>query len=230
MHKRLLLPLFVLIAVHAGGAEKIPGQKPLLLIGDKFQFIPGSWAAYRIQDKTKNESYRMYIAVLDKNNKQKPPASWMEIGVESAGNPAVVTRMLAEETPQGPGKMLKVIVQVAGYAPFNVPKKYFQGKDAEVAPTVPAQIVKRLEKRTFTAGTRQVEGWEVEAEDAKGSRTRGVVSEEVLPIGVLEAETVDMKMSLEEWGMDARTRIQGKPRAFFLWILEQLVKDIGKIQ
>jgi len=230
MRKYLLLPLLMLVTVHAGGAEKIPGQKPLLLIGDKFQFIPGSWAAYRIEDKVKSESYRMYIAVLDKDKKQKPPASWMEIVVESRGNPAVVTRLLAQETPQGPGKMLKVIVQVAGYSPFNVPKKYFQGKGAEVAPTVPAQIVKRLEKRTFMAGKRQVEGWEVEAEDAKGSRTRGVVSEEVLPIGVLEAETDDVKMSLEDWGMDARTRIQGTPRAFSLWILEQIAKEISKTQ
>jgi hypothetical protein len=230
MRKSLLAPFFVLLALTASGAEKIPGQKPLLLIGDKFQFIPGSWATYRIQDKTKNESYRMYIAVLEKDKKNKPPASWMEIGVESTGNPAVVTRMLAEETPQGPGKMLKVVVQVAGYSPFNVPKKYFQGKNAEVAPTVPAQILKRLEKRTFKAGTRQVEGWEVEAEDARGSRTRGVVSEEVLPIGVLEAETDDVKMSLEDWGMDARTRIQGTPRAFSLWILEQIAKEIGKVQ
>jgi hypothetical protein len=230
MRKSLLLLMCAFCAGTAGGAEKIPGQKPLIIIGDKFQFITGSWATYQILDKAKNETYRMHIAVLERDKKQRPLSSWMEIGVESKGNPAVVTRFLAEETAQGPGKMFKVIVQVAGYSPFNVPKKYFQGKNAEVAPTVPAQILKRLEKRAFKAGSRQVEGWEVEAEDAKGARTRGVVSEEVAPIGVLEAESNDVKMTLEDFGMDARTRITGTPLPFSLWILEQIAKEMGKIQ
>jgi hypothetical protein len=228
MRRYLLLSLLVIQAATAGTAQKIPGQKPLLIIGDKFQFVAGSWASYQIQDKTKGEQYRMYIAVLERDKKKKPAASWMEIGVESKGNPGVVTRLLAEETPQGPGKMLQVIVQVEGYSPFNVPKKYFQGKNAEVAPTIPTQVLKRLEKRSFTAGNRQVEGWEVEAEGPKGARTRGVVSEEVLPIGVLEAETNDVKMSLQDWGLGARTKIQGTPRAFSLWILEQIAKELGK--
>jgi len=64
MRKNLLAPFFVLLALTASGAEKIPGQKPLLLIGDKFQFISGSWATYQIQDKAKNESCWMYISVL----------------------------------------------------------------------------------------------------------------------------------------------------------------------
>lgn len=230
MRRFFLIPFFLLLALNATAAEKIPGQKTLLLIDGNIQFVPGAWATYRIQDKAKGESYRMHIAILGKEKKNKPPASWMEISVESTGNPAVVTRILAEETPQGPGKMLKVVVQVAGYSPFNVPKKYFQGKNAEVAPTVSTQILKRLEKRTFVVGARQVEGWEVEAEDAKGSRTRGSVSEEVLPIGVVEVDSGEVKMSLEDWGLDARTRIQGTPRAFSLWILEQIAKEIGKIR
>jgi hypothetical protein len=170
----------------------------------------------------------MYIATLDREKKRRPPASWMEIGVESQANPAVVTRFLAEETKQGPGKLLKVIVQVSGYSPFNVPKKYFEGSDAQVSPTVSAQVVKSLEKRSVSAGKRRVEAWEVEAEDSRGSRTRAIVSDEVFPIGLVEAENGDIRMELLEWGKDASTRITGRPRAFALWILEQIANEMGK--
>jgi hypothetical protein len=228
MRKFWIMPFLLLLFPPGSAAQKMPGQKPLIVIGDQFQFTPGSWATYQIHDKRKNESYRMYISILEPDKKKRPAASWMEIGIESKGNPAVMTRLLAEQTPQGPGKMLKVIVQVEGYSPFNVPKKYFQGKEAEVTPTVRPQVIKKLEKRTFSAANRQVEGWEIEAEVPQGARTRGIVSEEVLPIGVLEVENDDIKMSLEDWGMGAGTRIKGTPRSFTIWILEQIAKEMGK--
>jgi hypothetical protein len=224
-----LLFLFALFpSEQAAKADKMPGQKPLMLIGDTFQFTPGAWGSYRIQDKAKNESYRMVISILDKEKKQKSGTSWMEVEVETKDNPTVVTRFLAEETPQGPGKLLKVIVQVQGYAPFNVPGKYFKGKNAEVGATVPAQIVRRLEKKSFPAAGRPVTGWEVEAEDQKGKRCRAVVSEEIAPIGIFEAETDEVKMSLIDWGAGAHTRITGTPRNFTIWILEQMANEMSK--
>jgi hypothetical protein len=210
------------------GAEKIPGQKSIIVLGDSFQFIPGSWGSYRIMDKERNESYRMYFAILPREKKQKASASLMEVEVESRNNPNVITRFLADETPQGPGSLLNVVVQVQGYAPFTVPKKYFTGKNAQVAPIIPAQTVKRLEKKSRTISNRQVEVWEVEAEDAKGIRTRAVVSEQIAPIGLVEAENPQIQMTLEDWGSGAVTRITGKPRSFTLWILEQIADGIGK--
>jgi hypothetical protein len=224
----LILPLILLIPFQGNQAQKLPGQRPLLIVGDQFQFTPGSWASYRIEDKKKNEPYRMRISILERDKKKRPAASWMEIAVESRGNPTVVTRLLAEETPQGPGKIHQVIVQAEGYSPFNVPKKYFQGKNAEVNAPIPVQVLQKLERRTVTIGKRAVQAWDVEARDQSGERTRAIVSEEVLPIGIVEAENSDIKMSLADWGLDARTQIKGRPRAFSIWILEQLMNGLGK--
>jgi hypothetical protein len=228
MYGHLMLALLVLFASPQNQAQKLPGQRPLLFVGDQFQFTAGSWASYQIQDKKKNELYRMVISVLERDKKKKPASSWMEIAVESKDNPSVVTRMLAEETPQGPGKIHQVIVQAEGYSPFNVPKKYFQGKNAEVNHPVPVQILQRLERRTVQVGKRSVTAWDVEAKDEREERTRAIVSEEVLPIAIVEAENSDVKMSLEDWGLDAKTRIKGKPRAFSIWIIEQIFNEMGK--
>jgi hypothetical protein len=217
-----------LLTAPAAKQEKIPGQKPLMIVGDAFQFTPGAWGAYEIRDSARNESYRMVIAIMEKEKKQKKGTTWMEIEVESKDNPTVVTRFLAEETPQGPGTLIEVVVQVQGYSPFKVPKKYFTGKNSQVGAPVSSQIVRRLEKKPFRIAGRTVLGWEVEAEDPKGNRTHAVVSEEVAPIGVIEAQTQEVKMSLLDWGTGARTRITGKPRGFTLWILEQMAKELGK--
>jgi hypothetical protein len=219
----------VLAAFHpATAAEKIPGQRPMMIVGDTFQFIPGAWGRYNIVNKARNESYRMYISILPREKKQKPATSWMEVEIETRDNPKVVTRFLAEETHQGPGRLQKVIVQVQGYAPFNVPKKYFTGDNAQVAPVIPAQTLKRADKSLRTVAGRQVTAWEVEAEDAGGNRTRAIVSEEIPPIGIVEAESGDIQMTLEDWGTDAVSHITGTPRNFTVWILEQIANEMGK--
>jgi hypothetical protein len=221
----VLLPIASLVAT---AAEKIPGQRPLMIVGETFQFIPGAWGRYTILDKQRNESYRMYISILPREKKQKTGTSWMEIEVETRDTPKVVTRFLAEETPCGPGRLQKVIVQVQGYAPFNVPKKYFTGDDAQVSPVIPAQTLKRADKSLRPVAGRQVTAWEVEAEDAGGNRTRAIVSEEVPPIGIVAAENNDILMSLEDWGTGAVSRVSGTPRSFTVWILEQIAKEMGK--
>lgn len=224
----ILAALVLLVLPSPAGAQQIPGQRPWVVVAERFRFTPGAWATYEVTDKAAREAYRLYIATLEREKKQRRPASWMEIGVESADNPAVVTRLLAEETVEGPGKLLKVIVQAAGYAPFKVPKKYFEGEHAQVSPARTAQIAGTIDRRAVRVGSREIDAWEVEARDASGATLRAVVSETVLPLGVVEAESDDMRMVLLDWGTDARTKISGAPRPFTLWILEQIANEMGK--
>lgn len=223
----LLAPL-ILIALAPDPPKTIPGQKTLILIDETFRFISGSWAAYDIRDKTKNETYRMTISVLERVERKGKPMSWMEIEVETPGNPRVVTRLLAEETREGPGELEEVIVQPEGYAPFRVPRRFFdkKGKDDEVAAVAPARVVKRVERRRLTRQGRQIEVIEVEAEDAAGKPLKAEVSEEVAPIGVCHAENSEIAMELADWGMGAKTRVSGTPRNFYLWVFEQIGKGL----
>ncbi len=126
--------LMFMICSIAGGAlaADVQGQKPVMFVGDTFQFVPGAWASYYIYDKTKNEHYVMQMATLERGKQDGKQCSWMEIEVLPESGPAVVTRMLTEETKQGPGALLDVIVQVKGYSPFTVPKKYYEGENKEV--------------------------------------------------------------------------------------------------
>ncbi len=228
MRRPLLSPALLLLAAPVlTAAADVPGQKPLLIVEGAFRFVSGSWARYNLRDKAKQEDYSMQIAILDQIAKKDKKYWWMEISVEMPKNPEVVTRILVEETPDGPGDMADAIVQVAGYAPFTVPKKYYQAKDKQIVPPVPAHVVRRLEKKTFTRQGRSLAALEVEAQDADGNAVRAVVSEELPPIAVCTAETRDLAMDLVDWGGGARTRISGTPRSFYLWIFEQIGEGLS---
>jgi hypothetical protein len=229
MFRRLSLLVIILIALPgAAPAADIQGQKPVMFIGDAFQFVPGAWTSYYVHDKQKNEHYRMWMATLEKRSQDNKPASWMEIEVVMEKNPPVVTRFLVEETPRGPGELMEVIVQMKGYSPFVVPKKYYEGTDKEVGQFQTAQTVKRVAQRVIRFAQRDLKVVEVEAVDPTGKRVAATVSESVLPIGVVMAETDDVGMYLDNWGMQAKSKIEGTPMNFYLWLMMQIGDGLTK--
>jgi hypothetical protein len=208
--------------------ENVPGQRALPVLKDGFKFIPGTWTAYDVLDKAKNETYRMKIAALAKETVAGKPYSWLEIELEMKDAPSVVTSILAEETQNGPGRIEKAIVQVKGMSPFTVPRKYLEGQGQQVGEFKPAHIVKKLESRKITCAGKTIDTLAVEAEDDKGEKMTAMVSLQILPIALYEAETPDLKMTAADWGAGARTEIEGAPVPFFLWIIEQLATGLTK--
>ncbi|OPY67829.1 MAG: hypothetical protein A4E57_02072 [Syntrophorhabdaceae bacterium PtaU1.Bin034] len=140
----------------------------------------------------------------------------------------MVTRFLVEETKEGPGNIREVIVQMKGYRPFTVPKKYFEGTDKEVGQFTPSFIQKRVAQRIMNLAGTNIPAWEAEATDSKGKRTRALVSENILPLGVIMAETAEVGMYLSEWGQGAGTKITGTPVNFYLWIMMQVGEGMTK--
>jgi len=180
---RVSLLMFMLGSMTGAGlAADIQGQKPVMFVGDTFQFVPGAWASYYIHDKGKNEHYIMHMATLERLKQDAKQCSWMEIEMLPESGPSVVTRLLVEETKQGPGDLLEVIVQVKGYSPFTVPRKYYEGENKEVGEFRPTQIAKRIVRRTVDLSGRSIVAWEVEAVDDKGNKTEALVTEQILPI------------------------------------------------
>jgi len=220
---RLLLLVIILIALPGAAlAADIQGQKPVMFIGNAFQFVPGAWSSYYVHDKEKNEHYIMHMATLERLKQDGKQCSWMEIEMLPESGPSVVTRLLVEETKQGPGDLLEVIVQVKGYSPFTVPRKYYEGENKEVGEFRTTQIAKRIARRTFDLSGRSIAAWEVEAVDDKGNMTEALVSEQVLPIGVIMAETSQAGMYLKDWGLSAKSKISGTPINFYLWLMMQI--------
>ena len=217
-----LLALILISFPGATLAGDIQGQKPVMFVGDTFQFVPGAWASYYVHDKGKDEHYVMHMATLDKLKQDGKQCSWMEIEMLPESGPSVVTRLLVEETKQGPGDLLEVIVQVKGYSPFTVPKKYYEGENKEVGEFHTTQIAKRIARRTFDLSGRSIAAWEVEAVDDKGNKTEALVSEQILPIGLVLAETSQANMYLKDWGANAKSKIDGTPMNFYLWLMMQI--------
>jgi len=219
-----VLSLFVTAAF--AQKENIPGQRSFPVLQDGFKFIPGTWTTYDIFDKTKNESYRMKIAALTKETVAGKSCSWLEIEVEMKDSPPIVTSILAEETPNGPGRIEKAIVQVKGMSPFTIPRKYLEGQDQQVGEFTPAHIVKKLDSRKITHAGKTIDTLAVEAENDKGEIVKAIVSLQILPIALYEAETSDLKMTAADWGTGAKTRIEGTPIPFFFWIIEQVANGL----
>jgi hypothetical protein len=231
---RLLLAVGLAVAVSSvvSAAEKIPGQRPLLVIGDQFQWVHGSWATYDLYDKAKRERSKMYIAILEQGKKKNRQGIWLEVGIEMRGEPKVMTRMLAEMTPSGPGDLLEAIVQVEGMGAFSVPGSFMkQGNEEgerQVGQVRPAREVRRMEERVITRRGRELKVWDVEAEDADGKPVKAVVSIELPPIAVVSADTDEMQMEIVDWGLAARSRITSKPMNFYLWIASQIGKGMSE--
>ena len=210
--------------VAQGHTAEVQGQRPMMIVGDAFQFTPGAWSSYTVQDRAKKEYYRMYIATLERLTRDGKPCSWMEVGVTPEKDPYVVTRFLVEETPEGPGEMLDVIVQVQGYAPFKVPESFYKGEvgDRDVGNFQGAAVARRIARRVIPIGGRTVDVWDVEAVDAKGETLEALVSGEVAPIGVVMAESPLMGMYLSDWGSGAKSKIEGTPVNFYVWLMMQM--------
>ncbi|MFZ5482866.1 MAG: hypothetical protein ACOZB0_01430 [Pseudomonadota bacterium] len=226
----VLACLALLVPAPVLRAGDIEGQKPVLFVADSFQFLPGAWARYAVRDGPTGEAYRLWIATLDKKSSGRKPSSWMEIEVESAETPPVVTRFLVRETPAGPGELLDVIVQMRGYAPFVVPEKYYRSEDGskEVGQFQVARTLRRVAEASRVVAGREVPVVEVEAIDSQGRPMSAVVSTRVAPIGVIDAEAAGTRMTLEDWGDGATSRIEGKPLNFYYWIMRQIGVELFK--
>lgn len=208
--------------------EPFPKQASLIVIEGTFAFVPGTWASYTVLDKGKNETSRLMIAALKRETVGGRPGIWLEIEAEMKDAPAIITDLFAEETKDGPGKIYKAVIQVKGMSPFIVPKKYLEGEDQSVGAYQPAQIVKRLEPKKLVIKGRTIDTLQVEAQDKEGRTTKASVSVQVPPLALVTAETDDLKMTLDDWGEGAVSRISGLPVGFTLWLMEQIAEGMIK--
>jgi len=226
----ILLVSLIGLAAAQSTPQKIPGQRPTLLIQDTFKLIPGTWALYDVLDKEKNEPFLMTISVLDREVFKGKNGLWLEIEVQMKDMPLVITDALVEEGPGGPGEVLRAVVQVEGVSPFKVPQKYLKGDNREVGQFEPAKIVKRLDQKKIVHKGRTIDALVVEAENSQGQKVAATVSLEIPPLALYSAETDEMKLTVNDWGAGAKSKLQGTPVSFTLWLIEMVGKELVKIR
>jgi hypothetical protein len=227
---KFVLAFFLLLSAFSAlaGQDNIPGQRPMLVLDNTFQFITGSWADYTYFDKQKNESTRLYFSILERETVKNAPYIWMEIEAAVKDAPVVVTRVLIEEKTSGPLKIDQAIVQVQGYSPFSVPKKYLEGQDQQVGQFETAHIVNRLAQQVIEHNGNKINAVTAEAETDKGDKMSITYSLELPPIAVYQAENKDFRLSINDWGMDAKSKISGTPESFLIWVLDQIDEAFTK--
>lgn len=210
------------VACSCLSAGEIQGQKPVPMIADGFRFQPGTWAVYSVEPKGTAETYRVYFSVLGEVAQKKGKAYWMEIEVTTTGTPAVVTRMLSPDTGKGPGDVQEAIVQVAGYRPFTVPRKYLKpdpkNDSEQVGQFVRFNMPAEPAVRTINWRGREVQAVEVRVTDPERRPVQVLVSEDAPPLCILRFDGPDATMELLEWGVGAKTKITGKPVGMWRWM------------
>lgn len=212
--------------------DPLQGQQPVPMLGQEFRFVPGSWGVYKLTGKEGTGEHKMYFAVLDEVKQRKgKKAYWMEIEVYTNDQPAVVTRLLVPDTGAGPGDAQKAYVQIAGYRPFEVPRKYLKPnpkkKPEGVGQFAKYDLAGEPSERTIEWKGHSLKATTVDATDAQGTPTKVTISIEAPPLCVVKLESPDAKMELLDWGAGAKTRIVGKPVGMWRWVWGVAVQAAG---
>lgn len=224
----MLLAAFVLVlagAVPVAG-QQIKAQRPVMMIGDVFQFNEGSWATYTMHDKKDDTYFSMTMSILESVRRGQKDYAWMEVEIETEKE-LVVTRFLTEKTKAGPGDLLEAIVYVYGLEPFRIPKRMLKDANKQTPPLQVGQVTKRIEQKQLLFDGESLDVWAVEGTDQQGGPMTAMVSLGVAPIGVLLAETNEISMYLEAWGGGATTRIKGEPVGFTMWVLSMVADGMA---
>lgn len=222
----LVAVAFVFIGAAPIAGQEIKGQRPVMMIGDVFQFNEGSWATYTVHDRKDDSYYSMTMSILESVRRGQKDCAWMEVEIETEKE-LVVTRFLTEKTKTGPGDLFEVIVYVYGLEPFRVPQSMLKDANKEVPPLQVGHVNKRIEQRQMSFGGESLDVWTIEGTDSQGGAMSAMVSLDVAPIGMLMADTDEASMYLEAWGGGATTRIKGKPKGFLTWVMSLIAKGMA---
>lgn len=221
-----------LSTVALAGPEAAQPQTPIPMMGSEFRFVPGTWGRYAVTDTREGQDYTMRVSVLDAVPQRGVTAYWFEIEILSTQHPDVITRLLVPDTGQGPGDAQKAYVQVAGFPPFEVPRRQLRAdrnKDrGQTGPFLPYELKERPEEKTVEWKGRTIKTTTVQAVRPNAQPVTIVVSTGAPPLCLVECNTPDVRMELLDWGTGATTKITEKPTGMWRWIwniVTQAAKD-----
>ncbi len=211
------------------GAPPMPAYPAPIVVGDMFQFVEGAWAEYEILDKAEDTTFTLRMSVLDVEQVRRTwlsrsrPYRWLEFAIDMPGEPQVVVKYLARETAEGPGEPHEIIIQVPDYEnPIRLGRMWLRNNEEEIVNTELVWSHHRADEEMITHAGRTFSAWRVQAEAEDGTTVVAIVSEELPPFGLYFTETPEQRMTLRDWGMDARSTITGEPLGLSRWIARQV--------
>jgi len=227
----IILFAFIFLAIPAMAQQEAPkaGGQPVLLIDGAWNPQPGAWGLYHITDKKTGKVSSMQFTTLERGEYDGKQGRWLEITVRDPKAGEVVTRVLMEENSNGPTKVLEAIVQPEGHDPFTIPDSMLEDAEQGVENDFkPIKVDEKVKKITYKYKGKKYPAWKVRGKDQNNQPVLATVSEHAPPLGLLYAETADVKMKLKKYGGGATTRIKGEPINFYLWITNQIADALSK--
>jgi len=224
----ILLGLCLSSVVWAAAPAQDPmgGQQAVPMMEDEFQFIPGTWGLYKLTPQEGSES-QMRFSVMEEVRQRRGRAFWVEIEIASSTNPTVVTRVLLPETESGPGDAKKAYVQIEGYRPFEVPRKYLRPnqkkKQEGVGEFTKFKTLGEPEEKTVEWKGRTLQATVVKSRDQDGNPVTVTISKEAPPLSILMMDSSAVGMELLDWGTGAETQLTGKPIGLWRWVFGLVV-------
>ncbi len=185
-----------------------------------FDFLEGAWSSYSINSISEGREFEFKISVLEAGSYRRRDGRWLEVKISSESLPAVLTRILAEETPSGPGEILQAVVQVEGTDPFTMPLSFLKGGQEPRFKTVAAPP--DAERADIIWNGKEIDVIRAEGEDEDGNPFKIVLSSDAPPLSVVYFESAEIMMSLMDLGSGAVTEITGRPRSFFPWLISRM--------
>ncbi len=205
----------------------LPGESPgarIILEPSSFAFTEGAWAEYSVKNLAEETSQIFKISIHEQGKSRGKTARWIEVKVSPEDGPAAAVRFLAEETPSGPGEILRLIVQPEGSEPFNVPRLMLRGGGQHAPDFNAFEMPVAAEPENIKWRGRNIEAVRAEWTAPDGTRSRAAVSPAAAPLGIIFYKDSEAEMTLEDWGSGAGTGITGRPVSFFSWIMRRALK------
>jgi len=218
--------VFLLFA--SNSYAEIPQQPSLLLVKGTFNYVSGAWASYVIYDKKKFAYTFLDIATREYETCSNPSGCiWLELKVKTENQPLVITKMLVEKFPDGPGEIKKAAVWIEGYNPFWLPDNFLKSTNNKIPSFKQATSTKILEIRTGRLLGHIVTIKKIIGNMPNKSETlTAYISNEIPPIGIVMLEEANLNIYLRAWGIKNETWMKKEPVSFYWWIMEQLGKAL----
>ena len=148
---------------------------------------------------------------------------WIELKVQAEEQPLVITKILAENTPKGPGDVKKAAVWIEGYDPFWIPDKLMERQDKKISNFQGITDKEVIESRIGRLLGKIVTVKKVIARMPNhGERLTAYVSKDIPPLGIVMLKGPHVDMYLRAWGMQRGSWMTKEPVSFYWWIMKQV--------
>ncbi|HEX4075623.1 MAG TPA: hypothetical protein VHX49_09510 [Candidatus Acidoferrales bacterium] len=201
--------LSLTIAAATASAQMGMGMRQRSLPSGLFTPVVGSGAAYDVQT-TGGQKTSIEYAIVGKESVDGKDGFWMEWTTAAGPMDQMVMKVLIVP---GAASAQKVIMQMAGHPPMEMPMQMGRGNGGGSA-TTPSDIRNLAENVgtesiTTPAGTFSCEHYRMK--DGSGDTW---VSQKVAPFGVVKQQGKDSSMVLAKVITDATDKITGTPQPF----------------